>query len=401
MSESFIEEIKSEELYHLYKTNSTQIDKELLQKFKEFPIITDFFKHFTNIDIKLLHQNINIFFLPISSIADLNSLNTFESSIEQYISDFSQLYLVLNAICKIKDTIEKIVTKINSSLPMLYQKHNLDKDYQNKINEITRYMLNTNNRGNISSNSTFDNSENSFNYQTKSNKSLNIEKIELIKDLLGKEYNNHKALTEVIDTPRFNNDLNNKEIIPLQKEECASYEEKQLRKNSLESKFTFRENNQTQEKENLKDNLNKRENLKNNEDNILGNDVNDYITSVPKSLFTKKNKSMKKRNIYHSFKDLTSKKFRDNEVKAFELNIEEKIPFHESSGKLIANEDSKMYADLLEIIFELYKKGKISYEQKVELKKLIIKKCPKILNVYKTFQNIDNEKLVNELKGLI
>ena len=179
MTDSLFEEIKTDELYHLYQTNSTKINKELLQKFKEFPIITDFFKHYTNIDIKLLNENIKIFFLQITSIADINCLNTFESSAEQYITDFSQLYIVLNAICKINDSIEKIVSKINSNLPMLYEKHCLDKDYQNKINEITRYMLNSNNKGNTSSNSTFDNSENSFEFKAKSNKLLNIEKIEL------------------------------------------------------------------------------------------------------------------------------------------------------------------------------------------------------------------------------
>ena len=56
---------------------------------------------------------------------------------------------------------------------------------------------------------------------------------------------------------------------------------------------------------------------------------------------------------------------------------------------------------LLEDIYELYQNGKITYEQKVKLKKLIIIKCPKILSVYKKFQNIDSEKLTEELKDLV
>ena len=74
---------------------------------------------------------------------------------------------------------------------------------------------------------------------------------------------------------------------------------------------------------------------------------------------------------------------------------------NECSEKMVIKEDSKMYADLLEIIFELYKNKKITYEQKVKLKKLIIKKCPKILKVYKSFHNIDNEKLIEGLKELV
>ena len=41
------------------------------------------------------------------------------------------------------------------------------------------------------------------------------------------------------------------------------------------------------------------------------------------------------------------------------------------------------------------------YGSKVKLKKLIIQKCPKILHVYKCFQNVDSEKLINGLKELI
>ena len=83
------------------------------------------------------------------------------------------------------------------------------------------------------------------------------------------------------------------------------------------------------------------------------------------------------------------------------MHKDEKIPFHESSEKVMINEDSKMYADLLEIIYELYQNGKITYEQKVKLKKLIIKKCPKILSIYKNFQSDDNEKLAEQLKELV
>ena len=387
MTDSLFEEIKTDELYHLYQTNSTKINKKLLQKFKEFPIITDFFKHYTNIDIKLLNENINIFFLQISSIADINGLNTFESSAEQYITDFSQLYIVLNAICKINDSIEKIVSKINASLPMLYKKHCLDKDYQNKINEITRYMLNTNNKGNTSSISTFDNSENSFEFKAKSNKLLNIEKIELLKDLLGKENSNHTKMAS-LETPRFSNENNE-----------FNSDSRLIKVNTNVTDFTFMDNNKIKKEEKL--NGNQKENIENKDDNIISNNINDYITSVPIGSFLKKIKPLKRRSVYQSCKDLTSKSYRDNKEKNFQLHKDEKIPFHESSEKVMINEDSKMYADLLEIIYELYQNGKITYEQKVKLKKLIIKKCPKILSIYKNFQSDDNEKLAEQLKELV
>ena len=62
--------------------------------------------------------------------------------------------------------------------------------------------------------------------------------------------------------------------------------------------------------------------------------------------------------------------------------------------------ESKMYTELFEIIIDLFKKGTITKEQKIKLKKLIICKSPKVLNIYKSF-NHDNEKLIKELKEII
>ena len=328
-------------------------------------------------------------------MADIESMNTFQSPVEQYITDFSQLYIVLNAICKINDSIEKIVTKIKSSLPLLYDKHCLDKDYQDKINEIATYMLSTNlNRGNFSTTSTLENSENLLEYKSKSNKLLNIEKIELLKDLLEKDLTNK---TKTLETPHFKEDLTSIESEQKSKgnEVTKSHSKTSLkRNNSNDSKFSFMNNNQTAINEKTKD---KNSNTENEDDNIMSGDINDYITSIPKNSFLPKVKSHKKRREFKSCKELDG----TNNRPEIEPNFNLPIPMNECSEKIVINDDSKMYADLLEIIFELYKNKKISYEQKVKLKKLIIKKCPKILNVYKSFKDVDNAKLIKGLKELV
>ena len=394
MSESHFEVIKTEELYHLYQTHSTKINKELLNKFKEFPIVTDFFKHYTNIDIDLLNDNINSFFIQISNIADISCLNTFESTAEQYITDFSQLYIVLNAICKINDSIKKIVTKINSSLPKLYQKHCLDKNYQKKINEITKYMLSTNgNKGNRSSTSKL---ENPLEFKLKSDKLFNLERIELLKDILKKDLNNHINQDRKDSTQEAQE--SNADLIHVKSDKCLDKEKpkENNESNSSPQLITVKAIDSKLKEEKLAEKNN--ENL---DDNIKSNDINDYITSIPRDSLVTKNKHIKKGSIYQSCKNLTGKCYGDSKENDFELNKDEEFPFHERSEKIIINEDSKMYADLLEDIYELYQNGKITYEQKVKLKKLIIIKCPKILSVYKKFQNIDSEKLTEELKELV
>jgi hypothetical protein len=328
-------------------------------------------------------------------MADIESMNTFQSPVDQYITDFSQLYIVLNAICKINDSIEKIVTKIKSSLPLLYDKHCLDKDYQDKINEIATYMLSTNlNRGNFSPASTLENSENLLEYKSKSNKLLNIEKIELLKDLLEKDLTNK---TKTLETPHFKEDLTSIESKQKSKgnEVTKSHSKTSLkRNNSNDSKFSFMNNNQTAINEKTKD---KNSNTENEDDNIMSGDINDFITSIPKNSFLPKVKSHKKRREFKSCKELDG----INNRPEIDQNFNLPLPMNECSEKIVINEDSKMYADLLEIIYELYKNKKINYEQKVKLKKLIIQKCPKILHVYKCFQNVDSEKLINGLKELI
>ena len=395
MNDSLLEEIKTDELLHIYNTNSPKINNELVQKFHEFPSISDFFKHYTNIDIKLFNDNINLFFFHIYTMADIESMNTFQSPVDQYITDFSQLYIVLNAICKINDSIEKIVTKIKSSLPLLYDKHCLDKDYQDKINEIATYMLSTNlNRGNFSTASTLENSENLLEYKSKSNKLLNIEKIELLKDLLEKDLTNK---TKTLETPHFKEDLTSIESKQKSKgnEVTKSHSKTSLkRNNSNDSKFSFMNSNQTVINEKTKD---KSSNAENEVDNIMSGDINDFITSVPKNSFLPKVKSHKKSREFKSCKELDG----INNRPEIDQNFNLPLPMNECSEKIVINGDSKMYADLLEIIFELYKNKKITYEQKVKLKKLIFKKCPKILNVYKSFKDVDNAKLIEGLKELV
>ena len=70
-----------------------------------------------------------------------------------------------------------------------------------------------------------------------------------------------------------------------------------------------------------------------------------------------------------------------------------------SSCHLFMKEESKMYTELLEIIIELYRENKINIEQKLKLKKLIICKSPKILNVYKSFSQDDD--FIIKLKEII
>jgi predicted HTH domain antitoxin len=109
-----------------------------------------------------------------------------------------------------------------------------------------------------------------------------------------------------------------------------------------------------------------------------------------------KNKSIEET---HKAQLLSSYKGNSNNPKnTNQLDIYKQL--HISSSHLFMKEDAKKYAELLEIIIELYKNKKISLEQKIKLKKLTVCRSPKILNIYNYF-NYDNEKFIKELKQII
>jgi hypothetical protein len=156
---------------------------------------------------------------------------------------------------------------------------------------------------------------------------------------------------------------------------------------------------------------------KDNTQNNESNDLNNYITSIQKDAYIAKSSKRRQSCRFKSYKsNLTVHKidrnksidmmnnvnlFSSNKDNTSNFNSFEKIKDPKlSSGHLFISNESKMYADLFEIIIELYKSKKISLEQKLKLKKLIICKNPQILSVYKYF-NVDNEKFIKQLKKVI
>ena len=131
-------------------------------------------------------------------------------------------------------------------------------------------------------------------------------------------------------------------------------QKKELKKmNSIDSRFTFK--NQITEKEKVE----KKENIENENCNGTTVDINDYITSIPKDVLFP---NIKHRRKYESYKNLNEINSLCNKVKDFQLHDEDLKPIYESSEKIVINEDSKMYADLLEIIYELYKNKEKFYK---------------------------------------
>jgi hypothetical protein len=450
------EELKINELYNLFKTNSYNMNLEIFSKLQTFSSAAELFKHYMNEDITIYYQKTDNFIQQLSSIID-HKKNKFDSKTDKYISDFSYILVLLNIISKLNESLTEILKNAKKSLSNIYEKYSseLDKSKQEKFSELIDFLLNKYSSIDFNNNNK---SSNKF-YMSKSstkensNGSLDHNAQYLLSDaiyenkefLLGKENinnanknNNSNFLNE---TPRFKNltndnpSSNNNNSNEVKNNDIDANMNSNLnfrKKTSFDSVFTLSQNinNNNNNNNNLNGNEKEKENIINKSINITSinntkdstqnnesNNLNDYITSIQKDVYFAKSSKRRQSCRFKSYKsNLTVNKIERNKsidiinnVNLFSSLKDNKSNFNSfekikspkfSSGHLFISNESKMYTDLFEIIIELYKSKKISLEQKLKLKKLIICKNPQILNVYKYF-NVDNEKFVKQLKKII
>jgi len=470
-------ELNINELYNLLKTNSSHMNLEIYSKLQIFSTAEELFKHFMNEDIKTYYQKTDNFIQLLSSIINHKN-NIFDSKTDQYISDFSNILVLLNIISKINTSLTEILKNTKNTISEIYEKYNsdLDKSSQEKYSELIDCLMNKYSsididmRLNSKSSNKLYMSKSKSSTKENSNGSLDHNAQYLLSDaiyenkefLLGKENinvnNNNKNNSPnfINETPRFknvpnvnpssnnnnnnNNDEKNNDIDINMNSNSNLNLKKQT---SFDSVFTLSQNinnnnnnSNGNEKEsiinksinitsinnnNSKDNTQNKENneSKENNENNESNDINQYITNIQKDVYFTKSSKRRQSCRFKSYKsrsNLTVNKINRN--KSIDMcnnanyfsslkNNNNNSNSHDdikstkySSGHLFISNESKMYADLFEIIIELYKCKKITLEQKLKLKKLIICKNPQILNVHKYF-DVDNEKFVKELKKII
>ena len=417
-------ELKIDNLYQLLKTNFSKMNLEILSKLQNFNSSKEYFKYFIKKDINIFKENLSNFISDLSSLVNQNNDIHFDSKEEQYISDFSFIFFLFNFLSKLNDALKGIINKAKYNLTRLYEKYQLDENYKEKINQYIETILNIciskkPNEKYSSKSSTKDNSNGSFEINN-----MSIEQI-LINDLLGKDINNGINSWQIKNvfqnTPRFNDNDNNIPYFEENKNNIKKCDENNiplLKKKSIDSEFTLSSNRKifnysNNDKENIKDTSNK--STKNDEKNQKNN-ISNFITNIKPDDFLiehqKKRGSLHPRQ-FNSNRDLCRLRSTDKSEK--DLFGSSKYNFnkfnnlakkdlykklHVSSGHLDIKEESNMYADLLEIISEFYKNDKITVEQKIKFKKLIICKSPKILNVYKFFK-CNKEEFLAELKKLV
>ena len=374
------EEIKTSEIYYLFKTDSSEINLNFLSSLQKFKTNQEFLNYYTNQDSKSV---VDIFY-NISSITSKfcnDEKNLFNyNKIEQYISGISKIIFLFLILQKHNELFGKILMNAKQYIKKFYIDFHLQKNIKEKINscinELTCSSIITSKR----------------NYSRRSTKE---ETIISLKNLSGISLFKNK--------------------------------QQEMNLNSNENGYLFYQINTPKfdEEENdvIKENEKSKNELNNNDKQILNNEVNNEIVNKKSSKkFCDSSLTLSKMNFilepeYEEMKILEKTKSQDNNYNSISNNClrkeNKKIKSLDNLNKILQQNEKEnpkiefsekkkeILVLFLDTINNLYREGKINSEIKKSIKKLIISDSKKIIvrfiNLYnnKTFNNISMKNNIN------
>ena len=355
-----------EEVYNLFKTFSSKINDKISEKIYNFEHTIDFFGFYSNKDIKNLFS---IFELKQNENTD-EYFSSFKTDIDQYISCISHIILSIKLFLKIHDILTKIVINAKNYLSRLKHENKLEnynQDFLFLCLESLFKIPETNQKSNNSRASTVLSSNISSCKDTPKN------------SLFSKYSNDYKI--EVFSNGEIESIIYDNEQTPRFESESDEELENQEKKNS-----------------NLKNSIENNSLIKQESVLTLSKYVFVEESLTPQNFESKLIESpiikSKKRNFSTQ---------KNSQTANFDKHTITSILFNENEIINKNNNNKNHYMNLLEMISEMYKTGLINSEEKVKLKKLVIKKSKKIeylyYNIYLNTKNNKN-KLVNEVKKI-
>lgn len=126
-----------EKIYSLLKTSSSKTNKEIQEKLENFSTSYDLISYYTKKDLKsisFLSDSLETIFEQITNFSR-NSKN-FTSEIDQYISNYSNILLVLNLISKYKKKLNQILINTKTYLSKIQLKNSSLELYNLSINKL-------------------------------------------------------------------------------------------------------------------------------------------------------------------------------------------------------------------------------------------------------------------------
>ena len=369
-----IKDLKINDIYELFKTNSSDFNKMLLSNIQKYSNTQKLISHYLKTDINSIYSSFNDISSNLNRIFYGENQKNCHSEIETYILGASKIILFLSLIQKNNQLLMNLLNGTKLYISDFYKNNNKESCIKSRIDLFINELINSSShvQRSYSRRSTNDitNSSICVNLENKNKEqysNLNISEKDIILRSL---------------TPKFKIGVENNIA---QKNSHKSNINDDNSKKSLDSSLTLQKLNFVQNDEG--------ENLKNN--NIKCSlDSSSSSSDKSKILLYKKNKSQS-----HKFN-----------VKGSLFKKNRKYSSNSMDDKSVQNERIKILAGILDTINIMFKKGKINSDQKIYLKQIIISNTKIIIDkYYKDLVNINDNNckiemienfLMEELKGL-
>ena len=332
------DELKNNEIYNIFKTDSSELNLNFLSSLRKFHSTQEFLNYYTQQDCKKVFNMYDTLSSISSKIYNENEKSNYKKDVDKYLSDLSKIILLFSLIQKNNELLSNLLKNTRKFIKRFYIENEIKSVIKERINSCINDLMSCSqvaSQRNYSRRSTKEN--------TVSNPNI------FLGNSLKKSYNANEEeyLFFQSHTPKFEEEED--EIIEVNEEQSfnnmnAETKEDNSKKDSLKTigssfslrhmKFTY----QSDEEENARS-------IKKNKTVKLGTD---FIT--PHSFFKKKS------NSYNNKEDIDN----ENNIK----------------------DNSQYIVDFLNSINNLYKTGKINSNQKLAIKQLIISDPKSVVEKY-------------------
>ena len=343
------ENLKINEIYNIFKTNSLEFNSDFLLILKKYSTTREFISHYTKIDIKNIITLFNDITISSSKIINEENNNIFNSDIESYLYGISRIILLLYLIVKNNNLLHYLVKSTKQYINNFYSMNKKDSLIKGKLDAFIYDILSLSQRSN-SRRSTNDKTSNtnlsvsSINCDNKNNVNfILLNKLQMKNSDISSNKNNNHLLRSL--TPRFE-DLENTE-----------------QKNNNSTIKDFKEENSKEPiiKIDSSLTLQKMNFVQLEEENEEKKKIKKSISyKIKKNSCDKCQKTDRKKNKSKSIK-VRQSLFNKTRRGSVNINYEEN-----------QNERIKLIAEFFDSINILYKNGKINSVQKIRLKQIII-----------------------------
>ena len=332
------DELKNNEIYNIFKTDSSELNLNFLSSLQKFHSTQEFLNYYTQQDCKKVFNMYDTLSSISSKIYNENEKTNYKKDVDKYLSDLSKIILLFSLIQKNNELLSNLLKNTRKFIKRFYIENEIKLCIKERINSCINDLM------------SFSQVASQRNYSRRSTKENTVSNPNIfLGNSLKKSYNANEEeyLFFQSHTPKFEEEED--EIIEVNEEQSfnnmnAETKEDNSKKDSLKTigssfslrhmKFTY----QSDEEENARS-------IKKNKTVKLGTD---FIT--PHSFFKKKS------NSYNNKEDIDN----ENNIK----------------------DNSQYIVDFLNSINNLYKTGKINSNQKLAIKQLIISDPKSVVEKY-------------------